>query len=958
MRSAAFALLAALMVGVAVGQPQPAAPPKPLPHPDTVYAVAFSPDGKALATGCFDKAARVWDVTSGKELRTIAGKAAHQNLVVSVAYSADGSQLVTTSTDNTAKVWGLPSDKPVDVRQHLLGQGITRAVVSPDGKTFVAAAGLLPLKRWDATDVKKSADLGTHNGFVVGLQYAANGATLYSLGSGETDSTLKYWGAADGKELGGVGVGGKPAGMWVNPASGIVTTFSPDGSLRQWPATLPAVKAFANAPAKARQAVTSADGSQLLVALQDQSVRVWNPAAGGESKVLLEKLSPGFFQIALHPTNGTLAVSDVGKVKFFGPDGKPRGELPVQGFVSGMAFHPTEAKFQLVGVTGDVQTWALPKPDDKDKKEPKDAKPLASRPTTKSVTRAVFLPAANQAVTMTQDGTVTVWDTTDGKEAKKVRDLGKLGEQPHVLTLSKDGTTVAASARKVFKVWTVADGKEVATFPEQRSDVWALAFNADKTRLAVSTGNSTATVYALPGGQAEQFVVHKGTILGLAFHPTQPVLFTAGDDAAVRATPLAIAKYASDPVRFGKRLTGFANGASMLTAGTGEGVFKVNAASLATEATFGKSKAVAAVAANKANTLVAVAEDDGTVTVFNANNPAESASFKAPAKVLDLAFHPTLPQLAGALADKRAMTWVVAFDPAETKPDDKRFGTQLQEVPHDRATTVAYTPDGQALLTGGGDAALRSWKVVGEAARFTLTHPSLVNGAAFDKSGTLLATAGQDGIVRVFDLTKPAGTAPKAITAHVPAAPATPQPVYAVLFTPDAKQVISCSFDKSVKIHDSAAGTLVKEIKPAADKVPGHSDAVYCLALSPDGKTLASGSADRTVKLWNPATGELIRELKNTLDPKQKDGSHPGYVHGLKFTADGKTLVTAGTAPKNKGYLATWNVADGKQLTGQELDVGPIHAVDVRADGLLALGCGAKARNQSAADVVLLPMPK
>lgn len=978
MRPVAFTLLAALLaalpVAVAVGQ---APQPKPLPHPDTVYAVAFSPDGKTLATGCFDKAARLWDVATGKELRAFTGKAGHQNLVVSATYSADGSQLVTTSTDNTAKVWGLPSDKPVDVRQHLFGQGVTRAAVSPDGKTFVAAAGLTPLKRWDAADPKKEADLGSHNGFVTGLQYSANGATLYSLGGG-TDGVLKYWKGPDGKELGGLGVGGKPAGLWVNPANGVPTTFSADGSLRQWPAAFPAVKSFANAPTKARQAVTAGDGSQLFVALEDQSVRVWATATGGESKVVAEKLPPGFFQIAVHPTNGTVVVAVPNKVLFAGTDGRPRGEITVQGFLSGLAVHPTEPKFVTAGLDGNVRTWAIPKPDDKDEKEPK---PLATRPTAKSAIRAALLPSANQAITVDKEGTVAVWDTTDGKEAKQVRELGKVGPQPNTLAVSRDGTLVAAAGKTVLKVWQVTDGKEVTAFPEQPAEVVALAFSADKTRLAVSTGNSTVTVYSLPGGHAEQFVTHKGQIRGVAFHPTQPILYTAGDDTTIRATPLAITKYTSDSVRFGKHLTGFANGASLLTVGTGEGVFKVNAGSLATEATFGKSKSVSAVAANKANTLVAVAEDDGIVTVFNANNAAESASFKAPAKVLDLAFHPTLPQLAGALADKRAMTWAVAFDPAETKPEEKRFGTVLQEVPHDRATVVAYTPDGQTLLTGGGDAALRTWKVLGETARFSLQHPNMVNAAAFDKSGSLLATAGQDGVVRVYDLTKPAGTAPKEIKAHVPAippGPATPQPVYGVLFTPDAKQVISCSFDKSIKIHEVADGKLVKEIKPAA--VPGaaaplfaglwprggapagspfgHSDAVYAIALSPDGKTLASGSADRTLKLWNPTTGELIRELKNTADPKLKDAAHPGYIHGLKFTADGKTLVTAGTAPKNKGYLATWNVADGKQLTGQELDIGPIHAVDVRADGLIALGCASKVRNQSAADAVLLPMPR
>jgi WD40 repeat protein len=113
----------------------------------------------------------------------------------------------------------------------------------------------------------------------------------------------------------------------------------------------------------------------------------------------------------------------------------------------------------------------------------------------------------------------------------------------------------------------------------------------------------------------------------------------------------------------------------------------------------------------------------------------------------------------------------------------------------------------------------------------------------------------------------------------------------------------------------------------------GHRDPVFCAAFSPDGKTVASGSAglERAIKLWNVADGSVAREFVN---PNLKaPQSHPGWVYGLKFTPDGKYLVSVGEAPKRKGYLAVWNVADGKLLYGEELALGSFYSVAVSPDG-------------------------
>src|SRR5262249_7508540 len=131
----------------------------------------------------------------------------------------------------------------------------------------------------------------------------------------------------------------------------------------------------------------------------------------------------------------------------------------------------------------------------------------------------------------------------------------------------------------------------------------------------------------------------------------------------------------------------------------------------------------------------------------------------------------------------------------------------------------------------------------------------------------------------------------------------------------------------SIKIWD-AAGNPVREIKPykIKENEQGHQDPVFAVAFSPDGKQIASGSAglERVIKIWNVADGKLVRDLINptikSASPKFPQ-SHPGWVYKLRYTKDGK-LVSIGDAPGNKGYLAVWSPADGEMLYGEALPLG------------------------------------
>ncbi|HMF14641.1 MAG TPA: WD40 repeat domain-containing protein, partial [Gemmataceae bacterium] len=372
----------------------------------------------------------------------------------------------------------------------------------------------------------------------------------------------------------------------------------------------------------------------------------------------------------------------------------------------------------------------------------------------------------------------------------------------------------------------------------------------------------------------------------------------------------------------------------------------------------GAGGALNAVAVSKNNALVATGGAEGVVRLCTFADGKQVGSFTVPGPVRGLAFSPNNQVLLTACGDKTIIATNVIYNPGQLLPAD--FGKESQRFAHAAsAHDVVFAADSSTFYSAGADKMAKAWKVASDNPTKSLGHPNLVDAVSFNSAGTVLATGCHDGSVRLWDWAKGAMT--KEIKAHAAGMPPMPAPIYAVVWTPDGKQVLSASYDQSLKLWDATSGSLVREFKAYKEKASekGHRDGVFCAALSPDGKELASGSSDRSIKIWNVADGNVLREFVN---PKLKQDamhgvqSHPGWIYSLRYTADGKYLVSVGGAPRNQGYLAVWSVADGKLLYGEELPLGSFYSVAISPNGQeLAIGAGKPGQETNSSYVVKMP---
>ncbi|MEV6601458.1 hypothetical protein AB0M36_32085 [Actinoplanes sp. NPDC051346] len=222
---------------------------------------------------------------------------------------------------------------------------------------------------------------------------------------------------------------------------------------------------------------------------------------------------------------------------------------------------------------------------------------------------------------------------------------------------------------------------------------------------------------------------------------------------------------------------------------------------------------------------------------------------------------------------------------------------------------VAFSPDGGLLATAGYDQTIRLWdprtrQPVGN----PLTgHTDSIEALAFGPDGTLLATASVDDTVRLWN-PRTGQQVGDPLIGHT-------DDVLAVAFSPDGRLLATAGYDRTIRLWDPRTG------QPIGGPLTGHTDAVLGIAFSPDGTMLATSSYDNTVRLWNPRT-------------RQPMGSpltgHNDEVWSLAFSPDGTMLATTSSDATARLWNPHTGEPIGDPLTGH---TDPVLAVAFSPDG-------------------------
>jgi RNA polymerase sigma factor (sigma-70 family) len=594
-----------------------------------------------------------------------------------------------------------------------------------------------------------------------------------------------------------------PSSIAFSPDGRMLAAGGFDNSLRLWePTTGKETRRFVGHEGSVNSVAFSSDGKTIVSGSQDGSVCLWEVATGKAFRKFESEHRAPVYAVALSPEGKIVAFGNLSAVRlgevatgklytFSGPQATSANPL---------AFSP-DGTILAAASSSEIYLWQVA-----------TGKQLPSLVAPRSSFMCIaFTGDGKTLVSGSSDHVVRFWDVASAKERRRIVEQSN-GIQS--LALSPDGKTLAVGTSwddRYVSVWELATGKPLYQFKGYGGYVSSLAYSPNSRILAAACQNTIHLWEVTTGKELQASDSHQGEVKYVTYAPDGKLLATVGDDLSIRlwdrasgteVLRLPCPRGRFDPSR--QRLVFSPTGKVLATADGMEGTISFWEVPTGRRLRqFPKQQSfIVSLAFSPDGASLAAAYGDNQLLIWDVATGRVQSRFKMDQRaIVAVTFSPDGKILASVGADE-----VCLLDPA-TGRKLHHFGPVVSRHfgKRDWNPSIAWSPDNKTLAAGGSwwgasdsltarETAVRLWEVASGRERFGfLAHPKGVLSVAFDRTGKILASGSNDGTIYLRNLKT--GEAVAQFRGHEGW-------ITSLAFSPDGKELASAGADTSVLIWD------------------------------------------------------------------------------------------------------------------------------------------------------------
>lgn len=615
----------------------------------------------------------------------------------------------------------------------------------------------------------------------------------------------------------------------------------------------------------------SPDGRQVVTGSADQTAKVWDAASGRELFVLKTDSAP-ITSAAFSPDGQRMVIGSADQTARIWEIASGREVVTLKGHGEGrqmgvygegdlfvtdnfsVAFSPNGQRIATGSADQTAKVWEAGS----------GRELLRLKGHGAGIRSLAFSPDSLRIVTGSLDQTAKVWDAAAGHELLNLK-----GHNAPILSVvfSPDGKRiVTGSDDKTAKVWDAASGQELLTFRGHSDFIRSVAFSPDGQRIISGSWDRTAKLWEAVSGQELLTITgHADLIRSVAFSPDGQRIITGSEDKTARIWDAA------------------GGGRSLTLKGHGD--------------------LIKSVAFSPDGQRMVTGSYDQTAKVWETAGGRQLLTLTGhSAPLTSVAFSPDGRRIVTGSLDQKAKVWEADTGRELLTLDRHSPGTMSVVVSRDGQPfitgnfSVAYSPDGQRIVTGSLDNTAKVWEAASGRELLTFKkHSAAIRSVAFSPDSRRIITGSEDNSAKVWEAAS--GRELLTLKGHLAR-------ILSVAFSLDGQRIVTGSYDQTAKVWNAATGRELLTLL-------GHRARLSCVTFSPDGKRIVTSSFDQTVKVWDAASGQELLGVK-----LKGPAGFFTFPFSVVFSPDGQRLAMG----SSDHTARVWDAARPEEVTAWQVE--------------------------------------